>query len=233
MSGRKQYLKDWQRKRREKETIEETAKRRKDDRMRKSQKRKQETIAAKQKRLNSNRTRIAQKRKRAREEKRAEKKRKRRKQEQKKENQEQLAALKQKDVCGICRVEMVNCYYSPCGHMYCCLSCAKKWFFNCSSKCPLCNQEVKVLTALVDKTRMMIPSKQQRCEDDIELMTLEAEDARMDCCVVCGQEASQEDMINCGFCEGSLHEECQSQHTCESEGEEPSSDSEYMLCDDE
>lgn len=221
---KKLYFKNWQRARREKETAEETTRRKEKDRNSKRQRRGAES----------------ENEKRARREHDAESKRRKRKKIQLSRSSKQTAKNAQADgfqqesqciskdlICRICRVAKVDSHYIPCGHSFSCLTCAKKWFLNSSSNCPFCNQEVKVLTAWESKKRIIIPSRKQRCEDDVEPAQFDSKEFSIECCVVCGKEESKEDMSVCPFCDCFTHEECETKHNCQSESEHSSSDSEF------
>lgn len=47
--------------------------------------------------------------------------------------------------CGICRTNEANTIFLPCGHLYACYDCAKKWKDDYSGKCPTCNRKIDSL----------------------------------------------------------------------------------------
>ena len=247
--SRRTWMRNYQRERRKTETFEDKNKRKLKNAERIRQKRKFETPEEKKKRQKENWERKKQKCKneseeetKARRRKEAKNRKQRRKEKKKQQNiasaekQQHTARAKnkskavQKDVtCGICKVAKVDSYVAPCGHSYSCLSCAKHWLLNTASTCPFCNQEVKVLTAWSTKERIIIAPKKQGCEEDIDMMEVEDEAFVIDHCNVCGEGENKENMHECHFCEEFMHEECQNQHDCESENENSTSDSEFLM----
>ncbi len=43
-------------------------------------------------------------------------------------------------ICNICFKKNINSIFIPCGHLCCCLKCAKK----CKTICPICRKKVKI-----------------------------------------------------------------------------------------
>jgi len=59
---------------------------------------------------------------------------------------EQLQQVESSKACIICTSEQANCLFSPCGHVCCCVECAKQIAENAEEKariCPICRQRVR------------------------------------------------------------------------------------------
>ena len=104
--------------------------------------------------------------------------------------------------CGICLKDEVDAIFLPCGHIYACWECSKRWSSACSSTCPVCNQQIVAIINWTTQERHMVTFKKQHVNVDLGIP------AFMETCVICGGEDDHERLVECMFCEATLHEEC-------------------------
>ena len=228
------------------ETQQQKENRKQKDAKRKRQKRKEETFEQTQKRKAKDNERKKQKKRSETEEQKTNRRKRfasyqsqRRNDKKKRENIVEIAKQSQSNAhknepkgtsettsCMICGTAEINAFLSPCGHRRFCVECIQTWL-NIASNCPICRQEVNVLTNCNNRKRTMIPPKRQRYEEsDGSSIFLQSEAEH---CFVCGEEESIENMTECHFCECVMHFECEVRHNCESESEDTHSDSVFEV----